>query len=165
MKLSIALGAVLFFIAPTAQAATYLLDFDPAVACTLTCFAGSEILQSYGDQPGVDVVYDGDPTIAGLQGFLHWPSDYSDLTSIAYYAGGATLSFEAGSGYAVGLQSLALGGWPSTNRNLGFTITDLADDSTLLNSGIQTVLGTTASPHVREVVRCSTFTLFLRWAG
>jgi hypothetical protein len=28
---------------------------------------------------------------------------------------------------------------------LGFTITDLADDSTLLNSGIQTVLGTTAS--------------------
>jgi len=145
MKRNIVFGAALCMIAPTAQATTYLLDFDPTVACSSSCTDSSEILQTYGDQPGVDVVYDGEPATPGLQNFLYWSTGYSGLDDIAYYAGGATLSFVAASGYQVGLQSLTLGAWPSTNRDLGFTITDLADASTLLDTGIQTVLGTTPS--------------------
>jgi len=145
MKRNIVFGAALCMIAPTAQATTYLLDFDPTVACSSSCTDSSEILQTYGDQPGVDVVYDGEPATPGLQNFLYWSTGYSGLDDIAYYAGGATLSFVAASGYQVGLQSLTLGAWPSTNRDLGFTITDLADASTLLDTGIQTVLGTTKS--------------------
>jgi hypothetical protein len=135
----------LLAIGAPAYATTYTLDFDPSVACASTCSNSAEILQTYGDQTGVDVVYDGIPLSAGLQNFFYWDVSYSDLTGIAYYGTGATLTFNAATGYEVGLTSLSLGAWPITDRELGFSITDLATSTELLNTGIVTVLGTTAS--------------------
>jgi hypothetical protein len=144
--------------APTAQAATYTLDFSgPICVDTSTedpddtgpCSNGSEISQTYGDQPGVDVVYDGSSSTDGNQGLLWWNDNYSDLQDIAFSASGSfeggMISFLAGPSYEVALASLSLGGWPLTDRSLGFTITDLADDSVVVDEPIQTVSGSAAS--------------------
>lgn len=140
-------GAAALLVASTqgAAAATYTLDFDRDAACAATCANGVAILQTYGDQTGVDVVYDGFPSDAGLQDLLYWADSYSGLTDIAYYGNGATITFNAATGYEVGLMSLSLGAWPNTSRLLGFSITDLATSSELLNTGIGTVLGSTPS--------------------
>ena len=135
----------LLAIGAPAYGTTYTLDFDRNAACASTCSNGSSILQTYGDQTGVDVVYDGNPLSSGLEEFAFWDVSYSNLTDIAYYGAGATLTFNAATGYEVGLTSLSLGAWPITDRELGFSITDLGTSTELLNTGIVTVLGTTAS--------------------
>ena len=142
-------GAAALLVASTqgAAAATYTLDFSGNICSGGggNCFNGAEILQTYGDQTGVDVVYDGFPGDAGLQNLRYWADSYSGLTGIAYYGDGATITFNAATGYEVGLTSLSLGGWPNTTRPLGFSITDLATSSELLNTGIVAVLGSTPS--------------------
>lgn len=143
LKKLVAIGVV--SLCAPAYATTYTLDFDPSVACASACTNGAAILQTYGDEVGVDVVYDGLPVLAGLEPLQYWLQSYSDLSSIAYYGDGATISFVAASGYEVGLTSLSLGAWPSTDRQLGFSISDIGTSAVLLNEPIQTVLGTTAS--------------------
>ncbi|MGQ0565172.1 MAG: VPLPA-CTERM sorting domain-containing protein [Gemmobacter sp.] len=139
-----ALAATALALPLTAHAA--VLTFEGAIcAGDLVCGNGGSINQTYGDISGVDVVYDGDPVGLGLQNFAYWFDDYSDLTDIAYYGAGATLSFLASAGFDVELTSLDLGAWPNTDRDLGFSVTDLQSNTEIVNTGLVTVSGTTSS--------------------
>ncbi len=138
---------------PAAQAATYLLDFDRTLDI---CVAGQEsststpctnggayISQLYGDQPGVDVEWD-TRTVEGLQNFQFWRDNYADLTDVAFYDVGSTLTFRALSGYTVGLAGFSLGAFGPTNPLIPerFTVTDLFDNSLLFDSGERVIPGT-----------------------
>lgn len=134
----------LCFAASFASAAT--LDFSGNICSGgLACSNGNAIDQDYGDMTGVDVQYDGNPGTPGAQNFLFWGPGYSDLTNVAYYASGAQLTFMALTGYDVGVQSLDLGAWPNTDRDLGFSITDMTDNSVVFDTGLVTVSGDVAS--------------------
>lgn len=146
------LAAALCATASPVGAATYLLDFDRSQdicvdgqesATSTPCANGKFISQSYGDQPGVNVEWD-TRTVEGLQNFGFWTTDYADLTDVAYYDVGSTLTFFALAGYEVGLAGLSLGGFGPTSSALPerITVTDLFDLSVLFDSGEQTIPGT-----------------------
>lgn len=135
-QIACALALIVSSVAGT-NAAT--LTFDNA--CGIPCSNGGAISQSYGDIAGVDVEYDGNPGAPGLEPFLFWDSAYSDLTNVAYYADGATLSFLSTGSLGVTLSSLDLGAWPNTNRSLGFLVTDLATNTEVFNTGLLVVSG------------------------
>jgi hypothetical protein len=117
----------------TAQAS--ILTFDGNICGGGTsCSNGENIDQSYGDTAGVNVIYDGSAS-GGLQDFLYWYDGYSDLFDVAYYTAGATLTFLANAGYDVFLDSLDLGAWPFADREVGFSVTDLADNSEVYSTG------------------------------
>ncbi len=151
------LAAAALCLAPM-MAEAAVLTFDGPI-CNGTggaCGNGFSIDQGYGDMAGVDVVYDGNPGAAGLQSFAFWADSYSGMTNVAYYGGGATLSFVALAGQAVSLGGLSLGGWPNADRVLGFTVTDLATSNEVFRSGTSsdpliTVPGTTPSVFTFDV--------------
>lgn len=132
------LSATVALLGGSVQAAT--LDFSGNICGGGTsCTDAEGIDQSYGDMTGVDVEYDGDQGLSGLQNFNYWNDSYGDLTGVAYYGEGATLSFLAATGYKVFLDSLETAGWPNSNRILGFTVTDLFDGSILYSTPAGTV--------------------------
>ena len=153
---------------PTIAALTLSTCLASAVGATTLTFDGSicnggnvcsnasAIDQSYGDIAGVDVQYDGDPNTAGNQNFAFWSDSYSGLTNIAYYGGGATLTF-LGVGGGVSLTSLQLGAWPNTNRDLGFSVVDLASNTTVFNQPISTVLGSAPSSFLMNLTSTTGF--------
>ena len=155
-SLTLALAALVA--APAVQAATYTLDFSGPICLdtstdapddTTACTNAALISQAYGDEPGVDVVYDSDLDLAGNQELAWWDLEYSNLQGVAYNPSGsgreATISFLASPGYEVGLTSLSLGAWRNQDRSLGFTIMDLANISGPISEPIQVVSGTVAS--------------------
>lgn len=125
-----------------AQAA--VLDFSGGVCVGgVTCNTGS-IDQSYGDLIGVDVIWDGNPGDGINNSFLKWSSGYSDLTDVGYYRGGAKMIFNALSGFSVSLSALDLGAWGG-DRQLGFSVTDLATNDQVFTSGLVNVSGSVRS--------------------
>lgn len=159
LKVITAMGAsaVLALLAAPAVAATYTLDFSgpttgpgsicttnvaPAFPTTDCASSGTFINQSYGDQPGVDVQYFTATIPFGVQSFLYQNTNYPGLTpGFVIYNPLSTISFVAEPGFSVGLAGLTLGyifATPTTQSGLEerITITDLADNSLLFDSGL-----------------------------
>lgn len=144
MKSTLAALTMATCLASAAGATT--LDFNGMICSGgQACTNGAAIDQSYGDIAGVDVEYDGNPSTSGLQDFRFWGDSYSGLTSVAYYGAGATLTL-LGIGGGVSLTSLDLGAWPNSDRQLGFSVVDLASNlEVFLVPGNTVVLGSTPS--------------------
>ena len=104
-------------LAGSAGAVTLTFDGDICNGGT-ACGSGASIDQSYGDQVGVDVQYDGSNQ-PGLQSMHWWPSNYSFMTAVAYSVGsghGAPIVLDALAGYEVTLLGFDLGGYSNANR-------------------------------------------------
>lgn len=156
MKSTLAALTLATCLAPAAGATT--LDFNGMI-CNggQACTNGADIDQSYGDIAGVDVQYDRTPGLAGLQNFSFWAGSYSDLTNVAYATGGATLTF-LGLGGGVSLTSLDLGAWPNADRQLGFSVVDLASNlEVFLSPGNTVVSGAVRSSFLLNLTSTAGF--------
>lgn len=162
LKIITAIGAsaVLAALAAPAFATTYTLDFSgpttgPGSICTTNvapfpttdcASSGTFINQSYGDQPGVDVEYFTATIPFGIQSFLYRNTFHPGLTpGFVIYNPLSTISFIAEPGFSVGLAGLTLGYIFAEASPTGFeerfTVTDLADNSILFDSGLFAVDG------------------------
>jgi PEP-CTERM motif len=132
------------------QAHATVLTFDGTICDGPgnICTNGQEIFQSYGDRPGLDVMYERDLADPG-DPLSFWNTQYSNLVNVAFGAGisgsgTAEIFLNPEPGYTVTLNGLALGAWPNQNRMSQLTILG-GDGTTLFASGPITVLGATAS--------------------
>lgn len=149
-------SAAICVVAAPAAAATYTLDFSgpttgpgsicttnaaPAFPTTDCASVGKFINQSYGDQPGVDVQYFTATIPFGIQSFQYWNTNFPGLVpGFVIYNPLSTITFVAEPDYSVGLAGLTLGYISATQAPQGFeeriTVTDLADNSILFDSGL-----------------------------
>jgi hypothetical protein len=106
----------------SASAAPLVLDF-PDTSCATTCSNARPVLQSYGDVPGaLDVIYDGNTALAGLQDVLYWGAGYETLPSVAYSQNssvGMSITFDPAPGFTVTLFGFDIA--PYANRIVNTT--------------------------------------------
>lgn len=132
LALSLALAA------PVAQAA--VVDLDPL------SLGNGAVIQM--DSPGYGsegpVTLDWNPTGLGSQTLLFWNGSYSGRDA-AYCVSGTdcALDMTVAPTHTVTLASFWLGGWPNTNRNVSWSVIDLADSSVVASAINAFVSGTT----------------------
>jgi hypothetical protein len=132
---SLALIGAMSFAMP-AHATSYLLDFDPDLACVSTCLNGSSILQSYGDIPGqLDVIYDASRGTDGLQPMQYWGTGYESLQGVAYgllNAGGLSITLSVFSGFDIALQGFDIAPYLNRSQNTSIEVIDIEDGAVVL---------------------------------
>jgi hypothetical protein len=137
------------FSAAPANAANYLLDFNSS-NCTTTCGNFDYFLQSYGDAPGVDLVYrsvasPGNAATTNAVGLEYWSTGYGDLVDVAWGGSSDTsgvpeIKFLATGTEGITLLRLETAGWPNTDKTTDFRVYDLAYNL-LYSSGTVTAPG------------------------
>lgn len=145
-----------------------VLTFDGNICnfATGACANGREILQTYGDQPGVlDVVYYRNGVAVLPDPLVFWTTQYSGLVNVAYgtglgAAGTAEIFLDPLPGYSVTLNGFSLGAWPNMDRTSQYTILD-ADGTPLVSSGPITVLGST--PTLVSLAETSSDGIRIQW--
>lgn len=91
------------------------------------CTPSAAIDQSYGDLPGLDVIYDGSDA-PGLQPMYWYPDNYSGLTGVAYgheISTPSQITLDPSPGYIVTLNSFQLGAWDSRPQTTRVRVYDL----------------------------------------
>jgi PEP-CTERM motif len=132
---ALAASAALAFASTSAQAATTVLTFDNNNCGISSCGNGSTFLQSYGDQPGLDISYQslngpGNNTVT-YTGLRYWAGNYGSLQNVIWGGnsdsfGVPEITFLLTAPGSITLNSLDFAGWPNTNRNTDFRVYDLA---------------------------------------
>lgn len=151
-------GILVSAVATSAHCALLSFDGDICAGPTGACEDAFGVLQSYGDQPGVlDVVYDRDILVPGLEPLVFWSSQYSGLSNVAFgtgigLRGTAEILLRPSTGYAVTLHGFALGAWPNADRASQYAVLG-GDGTTLFQSGPITVLGSTPTLAAFDLTR------------
>ncbi|MEM7473024.1 MAG: VPLPA-CTERM sorting domain-containing protein [Pseudomonadota bacterium] len=143
---SMVLSAALILTGSASFAAT--LDFLGNDACVsgANCAVAQAVSQDYGDVSGaVDVTYDGDTALDGLQNMYLFGWGYGDPSVVAYSwdpAEAASITFEATAGNGVSIDGLKISAfndyWSRSSRETFLTISDLFG-TVLYNSGALTL--------------------------
>lgn len=133
-----ALALSLALAAPVAQAAVVALD-------PLSLGNGTSIqsaLPGYGSEGPVTL--DWNPTGDSDRTLVFWNGAYSGRDA-AYCVGGTdcTLDMTVAPTHTVTLASFWLGGWPNFDRNVSWSVIDLADSSVVASAIAAAVSGTT----------------------
>jgi hypothetical protein len=132
--------------AAPAAAATTILDFNPAVACTPACVPNSPISDSYGDQAGVDLSW----SVARMFGVatsepidIQFATDIDVQGDTGAYARSNTIDavgqirFDVAPGFRLTLGSIFASTFAFDTRDVEFRVYDLAYN--LLSSSAGTV--------------------------
>ncbi|GGE25893.1 VPLPA-CTERM protein sorting domain-containing protein [Gemmobacter megaterium] len=124
--------------APAAQAATVNLDLAPF----LTGDVIEDVSPGYGSEGPVTLNWN--PTGESGRRLIHWNGSYSGRDA-AYCASGTNcaLDLTVAAGHSVTLDSFWLGGWPDSNRNVTWSVMDLADSSIVASAVSALVSGAT----------------------
>ncbi|WP_294274213.1 PEP-CTERM sorting domain-containing protein [Propionivibrio sp.] len=140
MKKLVAIATASLFLAGTAQAASYTLTFDQALACDVpTCGSGNLLSQNYGDVAGiVDITYVNVNSTTPL-GLVWWDINYNDLKGVAW-ANGSDASSHArieikpsNDGDSVVLNSMDFGAYIDTTRGTNIRVTAIGGGATLFS--------------------------------
>jgi hypothetical protein len=162
------LGLGMLAAAVMSPAHSTVLTFDGNICdffSTSACNNGRDILQTYGDQPGVlDVVYYRNGLASGIDPLLFWSTQYSGLVNVAYGSGIGTLGtaeifLSPAPGYSVTLNGFSLGAY-QVDRTSQYAILG-GDGTPLSSSGLITVLGST--PTQVSVAETSSDGIRIRW--
>ncbi len=126
------------------QAQAVVLDFSG-----LGLTNGQSVPQTYGDQPNLDVSYRSvaspGSNVEVASSMQYWPTQYSDLTDVAYGFQTAEVTLTPSAGHQVSLLGFDLGAWPNTDRQSQVSIYNLDYSALLFSTGSITVSGVTAS--------------------
>lgn len=124
-------AGILTFDGPICQ-----LPFDPVLE---PCGLNGEIDQSYGDIPGVlDVVYDGDTGLSGLQPVRYWGWDYATLEEVAFsfnIDAALSITFLPAPGYRVTVASFDVAPFRSSQEPTLVQVSDMSGGAILFETG------------------------------
>ena len=135
IRVLISASAVALLGASAASATTTIINFS-AASCTGGCVNGTLIDQTVGDTANVNVSYrapgtagNGTTSEASLR---YWQNSYSNSDAVYAQSGIGEVRFDVLSAGTLTLNSVGLGGWPNTVRNIQVRVYDLS--YTLLSS-------------------------------
>ena len=141
-----ALSVTLLTAAMSSHAA--VLDFSGDICAAaangtgpmIACVSGGNINQAYGDTAAVNVQFTGQPA---TQSMFFWASGYSTLTNVAYGSAGQApeITLIALGANQVTLSSFDLGSWTNAGWPSSVRVTDLADNTQMINTGLFTTGG------------------------
>ena len=155
-KINLALATALFglILTGSASAANYLLTFDPANACDVTCTTGDFISSHYGSVPGVQISYSSNG-INGQSGLRWWGNEFhtfGDLPSAAWSSptqytdleccSVADITFMVAPGSTLTLNSWDIAAWKYHGLSSSVSIFDLSSNL-IWTSGILSDVTTT----------------------
>lgn len=134
------LSSVVFVAALAASAplSAATLDFS-AATCNGgdVCSNASVLDQSYGDTTGLNVVYDRNIGLAGLQDVYYWGTGYETFGSVIWTDQTATLSvlFDVLAGYTLSILSINFAPFADRTVATEITVTDVTDGSVEASGG------------------------------